>query len=561
VSRLGVSPGDVDDVAQEAFLVASAKIADVPMDREKAFLFGVVAYVAQNARRAKARRHRAYEQFVDVDAAPPPSQEDLMDELRTRGLVEAVLRDMSPELRGVLVLCEVEGLAVPEIAHRLDLPTGTAASRLRRARKAFFERFSRASVPRRGRDGGRAEVGSRDVGPEILSWWVNDGEVEALRALVDIYRRGHPGAPVNCSGIRDTRLAKDNLRARMASGSPPDTFQANGGQDLFHWTSEESSATPSGHLEPLEFLFESERWRAAFPQEVLDLVTWHGEAYAVPLNIHRTNTLLYDRNVLAHAELTPPRSLDDLHRVAEVLRKKGIQPLALGTREPWVLSLIAFEQILVAIAGPRFYREFCEGKQSPTAPELRVALEELGRLLDIANPDASTLSWASAADRVRIGSAAMTLMGDWTKGYLERRGFLEGESFGVAPSPGTQGAFVFTMDAFGLPHAAPHRDGAIELLKVFGSEQGQSVFNRLKGSRPARQDVATTLRRDSAPAGVDADADARDLADSVHVPTMTCLVAPAFSLAVDAAMGAFAESRDVGSALRAIEASYGRVQG
>ena len=77
MSRLGVSPGDVDDVAQEAFLVASAKIADVPMDREKAFLFGVVAYVAQNARRAKARRHRAYEQFVDVDAAPPPSQEGM----------------------------------------------------------------------------------------------------------------------------------------------------------------------------------------------------------------------------------------------------------------------------------------------------------------------------------------------------------------------------------------------------------------------------------------------------------------------------------------------------
>ena len=29
---------------------------------------------------------------------------------------------MSPELRGVFLLCEVEGLAVPEIARRLDVP-------------------------------------------------------------------------------------------------------------------------------------------------------------------------------------------------------------------------------------------------------------------------------------------------------------------------------------------------------------------------------------------------------------------------------------------------------
>jgi RNA polymerase sigma-70 factor (ECF subfamily) len=44
----------------------------------------------------------------------------------------------------VFVLCELEEITVPEVARRLDLPVGTAASRLRRARGAF-SRASRAA--------------------------------------------------------------------------------------------------------------------------------------------------------------------------------------------------------------------------------------------------------------------------------------------------------------------------------------------------------------------------------------------------------------------------------
>jgi glucose/mannose transport system substrate-binding protein len=556
VERLGVPSAEVDDVAQEAFLVAASKIGGVPSEQERAFLFGVVTHVAQNARRAKMRRHRAYEQFSDVAGEPAPSQEELMDHFRTRFLADSVLRGMSPELRGIFLLCEVEGLAVPEVAQRLALPTGTAASRLRRARKAFLERFTRASLPPRQRATLAAQEASpkrvADRGLEILSWWVNDGEVEALGALIDMFRRGHPGAAVTSSGIRETSLAKNRLNFRMASGSPPDTFQSNGGRDLLQWARGGGSA-PAGHIEPLEFMFENERWRSAFPKEVLELVTFGGEAYAVPLNIHRTNSLFCDRNALAQADVDVPRTLDELHQAAGTLRRRGVEPLAIGSRDPWVLTMIAFEHILVALAGPAFYRDFCEGNVSPGAPELRAAVDELGRLLEVCNHDASDLSWDRAADRVRIGGAAMTLMGDWAKGYFERRGFLESEGFVMAPSPGTDGYFVFTMDAFGLPKGAVHREDTLDLLRIFGSEQGQSVFSRIKGSRPARANVASSPREDGA-------AGRRDFDRSVHVPTMTCLVSSEFSAAMDRAFGVFATTRDVSAVLKVIDREYARIR-
>ena len=152
VERLGVPSAEVDDVAQEAFLVAATKIDGVPFEqrarlplrrrdprraerapREDAAASGVRAVLGRRGRSGPLARG---------DDGPRP---------RAGFLVDSVLRGMSPELRGIFLLCEVEGLAVPEIARRLALPTGTAASRLRRAREAFFERFTRASVPPRQR--------------------------------------------------------------------------------------------------------------------------------------------------------------------------------------------------------------------------------------------------------------------------------------------------------------------------------------------------------------------------------------------------------------------------
>ena len=44
---------------------------------------------------------------------------------------------MPDDLRVVFVLYELEEMSTPEIAALLEIPPGTAASRLRRAREAF----------------------------------------------------------------------------------------------------------------------------------------------------------------------------------------------------------------------------------------------------------------------------------------------------------------------------------------------------------------------------------------------------------------------------------------
>jgi RNA polymerase sigma-70 factor (ECF subfamily) len=138
--RLGVSPVDSDDGAQRVFVVASRRLEDIEAGRERAFLFSTACHVAREMRRATARRpealHENAAESEDIaDSAPDPEQ--CADRKQTRALLDDVLDALPLEARTVFVLFEMEELNVPEIAALLEVPIGTVASRLRRARELF----------------------------------------------------------------------------------------------------------------------------------------------------------------------------------------------------------------------------------------------------------------------------------------------------------------------------------------------------------------------------------------------------------------------------------------
>jgi RNA polymerase sigma-70 factor (ECF subfamily) len=139
--RLGVPAGDVDDAVQKVFLTLANRLADVEVGAERAFLYRTALHVAQHARRTLARRREAPPVDDVVSAALTP--EELVDRQRAAALLERVLDAMPDDLREPFVLHEVEELSMAEIAALLEVPPGTVASRLRRAREEFQARVAR----------------------------------------------------------------------------------------------------------------------------------------------------------------------------------------------------------------------------------------------------------------------------------------------------------------------------------------------------------------------------------------------------------------------------------
>ena len=147
---LGVLEREVDDVAQEVFLVFTKRAPEVAVPAERSFLFQTALRIASRARRSLARRREVSDGAAAEPIDPSPSPEDLSDQRRARELLDRVLDEMELDLRSVFVLFEIEELSTVEIAELLDVPTGTVASRLRRARDEFQAKVKRLAARRGG---------------------------------------------------------------------------------------------------------------------------------------------------------------------------------------------------------------------------------------------------------------------------------------------------------------------------------------------------------------------------------------------------------------------------
>lgn len=138
--RLGVRDAQVDDATQHVFLVAARKLETIRAGEEGPFLYGVALRVASETRRRDPALRQVQDEgaFESIsDDAPGPEDQLIAHEARTA--LDEVLARLPDDLREVLVLVELEGLSVPDVAEVLRIPTGTAASRLRRARESFTE--------------------------------------------------------------------------------------------------------------------------------------------------------------------------------------------------------------------------------------------------------------------------------------------------------------------------------------------------------------------------------------------------------------------------------------
>jgi RNA polymerase sigma-70 factor (ECF subfamily) len=142
--RLGLSDDAADDAAQQVFIVGSRKLDEIVRGRERSFLFGTAMRVASDARRAKARRSEVTAGDTVEPANQAPGADELLDQERARAALDEILAGMEIDLRAVFVLFELEEMTMAAIAGLLELPPGTVASRLRRARAEF-----RASIKRR----------------------------------------------------------------------------------------------------------------------------------------------------------------------------------------------------------------------------------------------------------------------------------------------------------------------------------------------------------------------------------------------------------------------------
>ncbi len=97
---------------------------------------------------------------------------------------------------------------------------------------------------------------------EVFSWWTSGGEVAALDALFDHYKKQYPGVGVINATVAggSGSAARPILQTRLAVGNPPDTWQSHPGWELL------GQYVEPNYCEPVTDLYQSDGWDKVIPK-------------------------------------------------------------------------------------------------------------------------------------------------------------------------------------------------------------------------------------------------------------------------------------------------------
>jgi RNA polymerase sigma-70 factor (ECF subfamily) len=132
------------DAVQEAFMRGWKSLPALrDPDRFEAWIRRLVIRSCFDILRRRGRRPAE----VELSPVDGPVIADAASAVADRELLDHALRRLAPELRAVVVLHYYLGLTLPEVAAALDIPTGTAKSRLNRSLAAMRASIAADGIP------------------------------------------------------------------------------------------------------------------------------------------------------------------------------------------------------------------------------------------------------------------------------------------------------------------------------------------------------------------------------------------------------------------------------
>jgi glucose/mannose transport system substrate-binding protein len=332
--------------------------------------------------------------------------------------------------------------------------------------------------------GGSALAQSQSV--EVLHWWTSGGEAAALNVLKgNLEKEGVKWNDMPVAG-GGGEAAMTAVRARVTAGNPPTAGQFLG-FDLTDWAKQ-------GVLADLNSLADKEGWDKTVPKALQAFSKYNGKWIAAPVNVHSTNWVWANKEVLTKAGVTAePKSWDEFIAAAEKVQKAGFVGLAHGG-QPWQDATL-FDSVVLSTGGFDFYKKTMVEKDKTAlgSDTMLKVFDRMGQLRKLVDKDFSNRDWNLAAAMVINGKAGFQMMGDWAKGEFIAAKKKPGVDFICMRFPGTQGMVTFNSDQFAMFKVSGDKAAAQMKLASAIMEPGfQSAFNVVKGSAPARTDVPDT---------------------------------------------------------------------
>ena len=261
---------------------------------------------------------------------------------------------------------------------------------------------------------------------EVLHWWTSGGEASALNVLKKtLESQGVTWNDMPVAG-GGGEAAMTAVRARVTSGNPPTAVQMLG-FDIVDWAKQ-------GVLADLNDVAAKNNWDKTVPAAIQKFSKYNGKWIAAPVNLHSTNWIWANKEVLAKAGVTTePKTFDEFIADAQKVQKAGFIAIAHGG-QPWQEATI-FDSVVLSTGGVDYYKKaFIEldPKSLDSATTLKV-FERMSQIRKLVDKDFSGRDWNVASGMVISGKAGFQIMGDWAKGEFVEREEAAGRGLPLLP--------------------------------------------------------------------------------------------------------------------------------
>ena len=144
LQRMGAGAAEIDDLLQEIFMVLYRRWPTLDLTRPlRPWLFGVTFRVLRSSRRRRAREVLCGEFELEEASANP---EVSLQDRESLGVLYAALDRIPPARRSVVVMHDLEGIEIADIARQLSMSRIGVYTRLYKGRRELAAALRRSGA-------------------------------------------------------------------------------------------------------------------------------------------------------------------------------------------------------------------------------------------------------------------------------------------------------------------------------------------------------------------------------------------------------------------------------
>jgi multiple sugar transport system substrate-binding protein len=246
-----------------------------------------------------------------------------------------------------------------------------------------------------------------------------------------------------------------------------------------------------GEIAPLDQLWQTQKWDKSFSKRIKASVSCDNKVYGVPLAYYYWG-IFYKKSLFKKLNLSPPQTWAQFLSVGNTLKKNGITPFTLGSKNAWPAAAW-FDYINLRVNGLKFHKQLLAGELSFRTQQVNDVLVYWKSLIesDFFLSGSASLNWRQSMPFLYREIAGMTLVGSFVVRVLPKH--LE-EDIGFFRFPQILENMPMyenvPTDLLMLNVSSESNIYAKKLLSFFATPQVQKIFSERSGYfAPNQKDI------------------------------------------------------------------------